>query len=83
MSKVVVSVIIHRTVARKFSIRGLCSSAGGLEIIKLTETPLIHSVSRFKLGGLELCLGGLNPPKPPVATGQVIQCITISFGVRW
>jgi len=58
VSKVVVSVIIHRTVARKFSIRGLCSSAGGLEIIKLTETPLIHSVSRFKLGAWSFVWGG-------------------------
>ena len=57
--------------------RGLCSSAkrlfvcaGGLDIIKLTKTPLIYSVSRFSFGGLELCLAGLSPPKPPpVATG--------------
>jgi len=61
----------HRTVARKFSIGGLCSSAkglcvclGGLDIIKLTKTRLIYSVSRFNFGGLELCLGGLSPPKP-------------------
>jgi len=57
--------------------RGLCSSAGGisfvrgLDIIKLTRIPLIYSVSRFNLGGLELCLGGLSPPKPLVATGLV------------
>ena len=31
---------------------------GGLDIIKLTKTPLIYSVSRFNLGGL-------SPPKPP------------------
>jgi len=54
-----------RTVTRNFSIGGLCSSAGelfvcaeGLDIIKLTKTPLIYSVSRFNLGSLELCLGG-------------------------
>jgi len=29
----------------------------GGDIIKLTKTPLIYSVSRSKLGGLELCLG--------------------------
>jgi len=32
--------------------------AGGLDIIKLTKTPLLYSVSRFNLGGLKLCLGG-------------------------
>jgi len=37
-----------RTVPRKFSIGGLCSSAGGGT----------YSVSRFNLGGLELCLRG-------------------------
>jgi len=30
---------------------------------KIIKTPLIYSVSRFHLGGLELCLGGLSPPK--------------------
>jgi len=35
---------------------------------KLTKTSLVYSVSI--LGGLELCLDGLSPPKPhPVATG--------------
>jgi len=53
-----------RTLARKFSIGGLCDSSGGfaivrgLHIIKLTKTPLIHSVARLNLGDLELCLGG-------------------------
>jgi len=69
--------VLHhrRTVARKFSIGGLCSSVGGLRfcgglhIIKLTKTPLIYSVSRFNLGGLELSLGGLSPPKPPSDDG--------------
>ena len=50
-----------RTVARKLSTGGLCSSAGGLDIIKLTKTPLIYRVSRFNLEGLELCLGGISP----------------------
>ena len=58
-----------RTVAGKFSIGGLCVYLGGLDIIKLSKTPLIHSVSRFNLGGLELCLGGLSPPKPPRGDG--------------
>jgi len=35
----------------------------------LTKIPLIYSVLDFNLGGLELCLGGLSPPNPPVATG--------------
>jgi len=50
-----------RTVARKFSIGGICVCARGLDIIKLTKI-LIYSVSRFNLGGLELCLGGKAPP---------------------
>jgi len=44
---------------------------GGIDIIKLTKTLLIYSVSRFNLGGLEVCLGGISPPNPPVATGLV------------
>jgi len=36
---------------------GLCVCLGGLDIIKLTKTPLIYSVSRFNLGVLELCGG--------------------------
>jgi len=48
-----------RTVARKFSIGGLCSSVGGLDIIKLTKIPLIYSVSCFNLGGnCSFVLGG-------------------------
>jgi len=35
----------------------------------LTKSPLIYSASFFNLGGLDLCLVGLNPPKSPVATG--------------
>jgi len=49
---------------------GLCF-CGGLTFQKLTKTPLIYSVSSFNLGSLELCLGGLSPPKPPVATWLV------------
>jgi len=52
-----------RTVARKFSIGGLCGSAGGFDIIKLTKAPLISSVSRFNLGGLGALFGGISPPK--------------------
>jgi len=48
---------------------GLCSSAGGvvcaggIDIIKLTKAPLIYSV----------CLGGLSPPKPLMATGLSVK----------
>jgi len=70
-----------RTVARKFSIEGFAVLRGGfalvrggLDIIKLTKILLIYSVSRFNLGGLKLCLGGLSPPKPPVATGLDSSC---------
>jgi len=38
--------------------RGLCVCAEWLDILKLTKTPLIYSVSYFNLGGrLEFCLG--------------------------
>jgi len=53
-----------RTVARKISIGALrfygevLRLCGALDIIKLTKTPLIYSVSRFNLGGLEICLEG-------------------------
>jgi len=62
-----------RTVARKFSIGGFavlqwgfafCVCVGWLDIIKLTKTPFIYSVSRSNLGGLELCLGGLAHQSP-------------------
>ena len=59
-----------RTVARKFSIGGLCVCTGGLDIMKLTNTPLIYSISRFSLGGLEFCLGRLSPPKPSRGGGS-------------
>jgi len=50
--------------------RGLCGSAEGLDIIKLTKTPLIYSVSRVNLGKLGVLLGGVSSPRPPpVATG--------------
>ena len=69
-SKCVICATDYRTVARKFSIGWLCSYAGGgLDIIKLTKTQLIYSVSRFNLGGLELCLGRLSPPKLPRGDG--------------
>jgi len=42
---------------------------GGLDIIKLTKTPLIYNVSRFNSGGLGALFGELSPPKSPVATG--------------
>jgi len=63
--------ISNRTIARKFSIGGLCVSAGralflwgGLTFQKLTKTYSVYSVSCFNLGGLKLCLGRLNPQKP-------------------
>ena len=58
-----------RNVARKFSIGGLCVCFRGLDIMKLTKTPLIYSVSHFSLWGLELCLGRISKKKSPVATG--------------
>ena len=75
-----------RTIAKKFSIGGLYSSAGGicvcaggLYIIKLSKIPLIYSVSRFTLGGLELCLGGLSPPQPPRCDGTGVIASAVAF----
>jgi len=52
----------------KFLIGGFCVCAGGLDITKLTKTPLIYSVSHFNSGGLELCLGGKTHQSSPVTT---------------
>ena len=38
----------------------------GLDIIKLTKTPLIYSVSRFNLGGLGALFEGAKPTKAPL-----------------
>jgi len=48
---------------------------GGLTL-KLRKIPLIYSVSNSIWGGLELCLGGLSPPKPAVATGLIVNNLT-------
>jgi len=47
----------------------LRSCRGGLTF-KFEKTPLTYSVSYFNLGGLELCLGGISPPKPPRGDGM-------------
>jgi len=52
-----------RNIARKSSIGGLTFVQGGFDIENLMKTPLIY-VSYFNFGGLVLCLGRLNPPKP-------------------
>jgi len=36
--------------------------------LKIDKNNTIYSVSYFNFGALVLCLGGLSPPKPPVAT---------------
>jgi len=59
---------MFRTVDRKFSIGGLCVCARGLEVLKMTKTPLIYSASCFNWG-LGAFFRGLSPPKPPVAKG--------------
>jgi len=64
-----------RTVARKFSIGGLCISARGLwACARGLDTQKINKNSTdlycfmFPFGGLELFLGGLSPQKPPMVT---------------
>jgi len=59
---------MSRTVARRFSIGGFAVLRGGfsfvrggLDIINLTKTPLIYSVSRFNLGGHGALFGGVKP----------------------
>jgi len=49
--------------------RGVLQFCGGLDIIKLTKTPLIYSVSRFNLGGLGALFGGAKPTKAPCGDG--------------
>jgi len=44
---------------------GALRLCGGLDVIKLSKIPLIYSVSRFNLGGLELFLGGDKPTTAP------------------
>jgi len=61
--------IISRSVARKFSIGALCSSAGGASHYKIHPNST-YSVSRSNLGGLRALLGGKSPP---VATGLIIS----------
>ena len=68
--------VYARTVARKLSIRGFCSSAGGLcgcagvlDVIKLTKISPIYSVSRFNLGGLGALFGGTKRTKAPRGDG--------------
>jgi len=35
---------------------------------------LIYNVTYFNLGGLEVCLEGLSPPKSPRGNGTVNEC---------
>ena len=48
---------------------GFAFVQGGLTF-KFEKIPLTYSVSYFKLGSLELCLGVLSPPKTPMVTGS-------------
>ena len=57
-----------RTAARESSIMGFTFVHGEAWRSNSTKVPLHHSVSYFNLGGLEVCLGELSPPKPPVVT---------------
>jgi len=48
---------------------------GGLDIVKLTKTPLIYSVSCFNAGGWSFVWGaiGLSPSKPPCDDETVLN----------
>ena len=48
----------------------------------LTKIPLIFSVSLFNLEGLELCLGGISPLKPPRGDGAGIATYFIASCVK-
>jgi len=48
---------------------------GGVDILKIDNSPLIDSVSYLNLGGLELSLGGLSPPKPPPRGDGIEQTV--------
>jgi len=65
---------IHRVFIQnrrqKSSVGWLYICAGTLGVLNFIKT-LIYSVSYYNLGGLELCLGGLNP-QPPVVTGLLL-----------
>jgi len=49
--------------------RGVLQFCGGLEIIRLTKTPHVDSVSRFNLGWLGTLFGGAKPTKPRSGDG--------------
>jgi len=53
----------------------------GLDIPKIYKTPLVCSVSYFNLGGFELCLGGLSPPRPHGGdgTGQMATHLSLDY----
>ena len=64
------------TVARKSSIGGLYVCAGGFTFVQggldIQIWQKFHQLIVFHIsiwGGLELCLGGLSPPKPPRGDG--------------
>jgi len=61
-----------RTVARKFSIRGLEGlwvCAEGLDTLKIDKISTDLSCFVFQFGGLGVLFWGDKPPKAPVVTG--------------
>ena len=56
----------YRTIARKFSMGGVCVCAEGFDILKIDKdsTDLCFM---FQLGGLGALFGGHSPQKTPVA----------------
>jgi len=52
---------------------------GGLDIIKLTKTPPIYSVSRFNFEELGALFGGAKPTNAPRGNGIVAKLL-VSMG---
>jgi len=56
---------------------------GGLDIIKITKTQLIYSVSRFNLGGLGALFGRSQPTKDPRGDGTAKYPQSVGSSSFW
>jgi len=62
-------VVGFTTVARKFSIGGLCVSAGWLDALKIDKNSTDLQCFMFQFGGLGSFVWGAKPPKAPRGDG--------------